>query len=122
MMCTDAQMRLVKVAEVWYPLRITPELQSRIDMHVCAGSFTLSTLLNLRHWTPPCERTVRKSVISCKVDRRSSAAASSSAADDCCLEYDALQCRKQDILQPTRRRLLLGAATAAGSLGILSTP
>ncbi|KAL3137083.1 hypothetical protein ABBQ32_006668 [Trebouxia sp. C0010 RCD-2024] len=122
MMCTDAQMRLVKVAEVWYPLRITPELQSRIDMHVCAGSFTLSTLLNLRHWTPPCERTVRKSVISCKVDRRSSAAASSSAADDCCLEYDALQCRKQDILQPTRRRLLLGAATAAGSLGMPSPP
>lgn len=104
------------------PTALTPELQSRTDMHICAGSFTLSTLPNLRHWTPPCERTVRKSVISCKVDRRRSAAAGSRPADDCCLEPDVLQWRQQDILQPTRRRLLLGAATAAGSLGILSAP
>ena len=91
-------------------------------MHVCAGSFTLSTLPNLRHWTPPCERTVRKSVISCEVDRRSTAAAGSTAAHDCCSAHDEAQRRKQDILQPTRRHLLFGAATAAGSLGIFLNP
>ena len=92
-------------------------------MHACAGSFTLSTLPNLRHWTPPCERTVRKSVITCKVvDRRSTAAAGSTAAHDCCSARDEAQCRKQGILQPTRRHLLFGAATAAGSLGIFPNP
>ena len=94
---------------------------SHTDMHVCNYNFKVPSLTNLRNWTPR-QQVAGQPVISSKVDRLNTSAAGSGNAEDCCIGSDAHKGRQQDALLLTRRRFLLGSATAAGSLGSLPLP
>lgn len=120
--CTDKYMRTdAQTAVVMGCLLRSRCGHSHTDMHVCNYSFKLSSLTNLRNWTPR-QQVAGQPVISCKDDRLNTLAAGSGNAEDCFTGSVAHQDRQQDTLLLTRRRFLLGSATAAGSLGTLPLP
>lgn len=94
---------------------------SQTNMHVCNHSLTFSSLTSLRNWIPR-QQVARQPVISCKVDRLTTSASGPGNAEDCCTKFGEYKDRQRDTLLLTRRRFLLGSATAAGSLGSFSLP
>ena len=113
---TDAQTDVVN-GNTWLLLRSRCG-HSQTNMDVCNHSLTFSLLTNLRNWTPR-QQVARQPVILCKVDRLTTSASGPGNAEDCCTKFGEHKDRQRDTLLLTRRRFLLGSATAAGSLGSL---